>query len=513
MVWVAICLASFLVAGRAAAATYYISSNTGSDANTSAQAQSKSTPWAHLPCMANATSNAAAYTPVPGDTFVLKGGESWPNASFPCTWRWSGTRRSKITMGGTDQTWYTGGSWTRPIWTAGNSPVQGPKNIMWYDSLVNAIHDVTVSSIEFTGFHWDGDYPFASCSIIQVAGSTYITLDNLYIHAWTHTGTFDPCTIILGSSNSPFSEGSVLRNSFVDGSDSTNGGDSMSIYMFPNYVNNVLQYFTSMAMPKGNSTITGNTVSHCIHSIDVRAHPNMFESLGGNPGGYTMIVANNVFHDGADTCEQGLIGNPGETAYLWNNVWYNNLGNVPALTQNNNTGAGVAAYFWNNTIVAPQSGPHFGGISEPCLLARAGFTYSVVEFRNNHCISNNSLTVSADVAATTLTITPNVKQSLSVANGQGYTAAQTYAYSPTDSGDATVGTGVDLTSKCTGAFVSLCSDTTYGQGFNATTKTVTGPARRPYIRPSGAAWNVGAYQAGGNSDLRNPFPPNGLVVQ
>src|SRR6185437_4435680 len=84
--------------------TYYVSSS-GSDANTSTQAQSKSTPWAHLPCMANASGNAAGYTPVAGDKFELRIGDSWLNASFPCTITQSGTSGSHIYFGNDDPTW------------------------------------------------------------------------------------------------------------------------------------------------------------------------------------------------------------------------------------------------------------------------------------------------------------------------------------------------------------------------------------------------------------------------
>src|ERR1700735_490420 len=57
--------------------TYYISKSTGSDSNSASAAQSKSSPWAHLPGMASCTSNCAAYSPVPGDQFILKGGDTW----------------------------------------------------------------------------------------------------------------------------------------------------------------------------------------------------------------------------------------------------------------------------------------------------------------------------------------------------------------------------------------------------------------------------------------------------
>src|SRR5690349_20093481 len=104
---------AMVAATPVSAATFYISS-TGSDANTAAQAQSKSTPWAHLPCMANATGSAAAYVPSAGDQFILKGGQSWPRAAFPCTWNGSGNSSANIYVG-VDVSWFAGTAWARPV--------------------------------------------------------------------------------------------------------------------------------------------------------------------------------------------------------------------------------------------------------------------------------------------------------------------------------------------------------------------------------------------------------------
>src|SRR3990172_12757213 len=169
-VLLAVCVGSCLVAGRASAATYYISSSAGSDVWTAAQAQSRSTPWAHLPCMANATGNAAAYTPVAGDTFVLKGGDTWTNASFPCTVAQSGTPGNVITIG-VDQTWFVGTSWVRPIWDAGGTAIRGPKN-----SFLNLMYRqyVTVSNIEIKGFYYSGAGSYGACAMIQGSGGQHL---------------------------------------------------------------------------------------------------------------------------------------------------------------------------------------------------------------------------------------------------------------------------------------------------------------------------------------------------
>lgn len=69
--------APFLCLAASAGTTFYIDFGSGSDANTSVQAQSQSTPWKHAPGMLEATGNAAAYSVQSGDIFVLKGGVVW----------------------------------------------------------------------------------------------------------------------------------------------------------------------------------------------------------------------------------------------------------------------------------------------------------------------------------------------------------------------------------------------------------------------------------------------------
>src|SRR4029077_19097114 len=99
-----------------------------------AQAQSKSTPWAHLPGMPAATGAASTYQAVPGDTFVLKGCDVWYNtpgkSSFPLLLAHGGSSTALVKIG-VDQTWFnpTCVVWNRPIFDAhtsatSNTPTQ-----------------------------------------------------------------------------------------------------------------------------------------------------------------------------------------------------------------------------------------------------------------------------------------------------------------------------------------------------------------------------------------------------
>ena len=72
------------MASPALAATYYVAAN-GLDTN---NGTAKTTPWAHSPGMANCTGNCAAHTPVAGDQFIFRGGDTWSSTSLPWNWKW-----------------------------------------------------------------------------------------------------------------------------------------------------------------------------------------------------------------------------------------------------------------------------------------------------------------------------------------------------------------------------------------------------------------------------------------
>jgi hypothetical protein len=510
--WLAVFLASFLIVGRAAAATYYFSSITGSDAHSSAQAQSKSAPWAHLPCMANATGNAAAYRPVAGDILVLKGGETWGHASFPCNWQWNGTSTNRITVT-VDPTWYTGTSWTHPKWDAGGITITGTtgtsKNTFLDMTNSNfGVSYVTFDNIEMTRFFWTGNPAFGTCAQINGSVSTNVTLDHLYIHGWMHdtyaNGTRDLCHTIVGNSNPPYNSGSVFQNGIIDGSDGTGGGDSGRSYLWPSWVNNVIHDTPNAIVQKGGGTISGNTIYDCHVSFDPEAHPNLLETLGGTSA-HTVYIHDNVFHDYVAGCESAFIASQNGTVYVWNNIWYNNNGgNPPNFDQPAPTPPNI--YFWNNTIVAAPGGY--------CVRkGHVGDTPAVIKIQNNHCITTFGTAFDPTIVATSMIIDHNVLQTPAAAAAEGYTSTQGFAYSPSSAGNATsVSAGIIPTSSCVGPFASLCVDTSYGQGFNASTKIVTGALRGTVSRSSGASWNVGAYQFP-STDTLSPAAPSNLSVK
>ena len=435
---------------EAQAATFYIDPTNGDDTRHKTEAQVKTTPWAHLRCMATATGNgvdgAVDYVPVAGDIFVLKGGETWGNANFPCTWNWNGAAGNRIVVT-VDATWFTGGAWTRPKFDAGGTAIVGPirgKPPMPVNAFIDlnhgnfGVHDVTFDNIEMTGFFFNGDPTFNTCAHIIGGPSTNVTLDHLYLHNWWHgslaSGTRDNCHTIMGVTPPPYNAGSVFQNGIIDNSDGMGGGDSGGNYLWPSWINNKISHMPNLIIQKGSGEIAGNDISFCQLSFDTRViagsraiHPNMFESLGA-ASAFTLYFHDNTIHDSTDNgCETAFLANleAGQgTIYAWNNVSYNTIGNTWHLDQR---AAGPPNfYLWNNTIVAGKVPP------QPCFLkGHRGGTPTIIKIQNNHCVTDATDVVDPNIVATTLTVDHNILQTHAAAAAQGFTNTQTpYVYAP-----------------------------------------------------------------------------------
>src|SRR5438477_7112233 len=114
LVTVFFAFASFPAAAQSGR-TFYIDYASGSNGNSGA---SKSAPWKTHPYMqitaACTGGSAPAYSHQAGDHFVFKGGVAWPAACFQMTIQAGGTSSAQDYYG-VDQTWFTGASFTRPI--------------------------------------------------------------------------------------------------------------------------------------------------------------------------------------------------------------------------------------------------------------------------------------------------------------------------------------------------------------------------------------------------------------
>ena len=131
---------------------------------------------------------------------------------------------------------------------------------------------------------------------------------------------------------------------------------------------------------------------------------------------------------------------------------------------------------------------------------------STTNFQNNHCIGGS--TICDGTGTTCNNLGGNLLQTMSVANGQGYTSSEAMEYSPASGCTAgtcsTVDAGADLTAFCSGNMTSLCNSITYPT-YNAIKHTMGVSAT--IARPAGAAWDIGAYLFASGSV---PNAPTGL---
>lgn len=227
-------LLALLVSQAAFAATYYVCAATGAPCNAadSNNGTSKTTTWLHAPGMSTATGLAASTTINAGDSIIFRGGDTWHfDATAPAVGTFtitvSGSAGNPVTYG-VDQTWFAGGSWTRPILSGDNATSTtfvascthaNTGTLMSIGSGSSSF--VTFDNFEITGVCWNTNSSIDGTMMSIPGGETNIIVSNLYCHGWTMTsGASDnfPCI-------STFGGGMVADNNqftfdVFDGSDS-----------------------------------------------------------------------------------------------------------------------------------------------------------------------------------------------------------------------------------------------------------------------------------------------------
>jgi hypothetical protein len=500
-----ILMALIFTARTAVATTYYISKTLGSDSNTSTQAQDKTTPWEHLPGMPSCTANCASYTPVAGDQFILRGGDTWVNSDLGIKWNWAGAIGNPIYIG-VDQTWFTGASWTRPIFDCGGAKCANSAAGQHMISVSPAKPYVTFDNIELKGWYQLG----GTTAIIQTLSANTV-VEHFYVHGWSRDAgeTSNGSTAVF---NANTSSGALPETSFhdnvVDGADTTR--DMMlGVNSAESVYNNVFSYVV-VAAHNSLTDVHGNLIQNIVFSYagDHCDGIFMFSAMKGT----TQYLYNNVFHTTVAGCvmmwDATTIGTnscPACIGYIFNNVGYDIA---------NNSGGGVAVgyhppplgspntgtyYVYNNTFDLGSSGSSCTGNGE----TRAA-PNSVTHYSNNHCINSSGL-----ICNTSGTTCKNAGTNLSQTEGQakaaGYTSTQQHAYSPTSSSSPTVGKGTNYTSLCS-TIPDICNDTSYAT-YNQTNHTV---AMRSIVhRPPTGAWDMGAYQFS-SSQTQEPSTPTNL---
>lgn len=487
---------------------HYADFTNGLDTN---NGTSEATPWKHFPGMGGCSSNCNAYSPSAGEGLILRGGITWPAASLPWNWNWSGTSTGS-TPGctgsgciyiGVDPLWHTGATWTRPILNGSGNVNQSIFNMGEPGNFI------VVDNLEMTGLFWSGtSVPFGTANLSLPGGSPNVgahdTFEHVYIHGWSHgtyPGTDDISCGVTGDTNDNNENvGSIIEFSVISGADTDQRSCNGAIFGGPPYIAyNVMEYVASAMVIDGPKTVHDNLVQNIVNSFEATAHENGLEI---NYVAYNSTVYNNIIRHlfGSGALTFWVQPKPGTTTYVFNNLFYDtDAGNVIDLASIADfySGAAGTTIMWNNTVeCGPDTNP-----TEVCA-SGIGAGTTAVTFQNNHFITNSGSYFST-AGSTPVTTHNNVLQTKTTANGQGYTASQTNAFSPTSAGNSTVGAGLAATSLCSASGSTACGSTTaYGVAYNTSDHTVTSPGLATQ------AWNatpdVGAYQLSTGGTVATP---------
>jgi hypothetical protein len=539
--------------------------------------------WLHSPGMKNCASNCGSFTLAPDNGVIFRGGDTYhfgnsgltPYAGVVTGCALNGTADAGLCIDdingtgahpiyyGVDKTWFTGGSWVRPTLTADN-PVcnsgtagtlpDGATCTVTTDSFgqpsyyvsacgfqvgntnnlvdIGFAQNIIFDNFELTGLCQNhvGQPGGEDAYIYYGSDQAPVTFENVYIHGATHLHyaalngsvgcTGSTVCINLNAFYGSVTVGSVgetITNSVVDFADSDPGGENLCQCGFYNVAFNVFRY-TTQAIPSNLHLVHDNLYEYFFEN----GHSNAIESEDVGPA---SAVYNNVFRHMENLVSSGggvllWTGQPtgGNVDYIFNNVFYDvgaleyvNLGGLGITTNNGNY------VIFNNTL---QSNPN-----QPILRCSSGSDPPSLKDSNNHFIDDGSQYLSCGGNKTS--VTANL-MSNATATSNGYTSAQTFAYSPTSAGSPTVGTGTNenatngaycsaLTTAGLSAAASACqSDTTYACSYAGSGAAPVCPARTTNARPVSAAWDIGAYQFSAVSSIDMNFTGlsvTGLAVQ
>ena len=472
--WVGCLVLSLWAAVSATAATYYIDFAGGSDSN---PGTSMAAPWKRHPYMKGFT---GSYSHQAGDRFIFKGGVVWTGC-WPLTVNVGGSA-SAYDYYGVTNTWYAGTSWTRPVFDGGG----GSTTLM----TIGTINYLYVDGIEFRNM--------VDCNSIFATAPNYTTLSNLYIHNWRRVN--DTSDGVIGGIYNNYGGASIGRRTIVEFLithcviDNSDGDASSGVCVRGA---GELAYSLLASAPElqlhGGYSIHDCTFSNATMSFlgDAAQHPNAtyIDSFNGIEkfNGKDIYFYNNLFINirggGAVQLIYPNFGSGGFASgpanfWCFNNVVVNcpNSRTVPIEMEFVRPELECRYYFFNNTFENTQSG---GGIIS--VVYRSGMTPpSRIEMFNNHFIGPAAVYVPSGTLTTVAGY--NLTNSVAAANAAGYTASGFYA--PPNSFAATVLAGTNLTAV---GIAALNKDTSRGN------------ARPPVPRPSGGAWDIGAYFRGGIS--------------
>lgn len=549
-------LSSCASAACPVATCYYVAAS-GLDTNTGTD---ESHPWLHAPGMPNCANNCAAFGmpssgvgSFPGVGIIFRGGDTWHfgnSGAAPYTgglWPWHGsgtgttcdvTDNPSYLSGistcmylGVDQTWFTGASWARPVFTGdnptstsavGSCPYQVSGSYLGDSNVFLDVAGQTfliVDNFEWTGQCNNGNQQYYLNERTPNSNIAQNRYSNNYFHGITHLAFSCPGSVCEGNISLQMSVGSTIGPGNVcDGSDSdptaftclSPGGGGW--LMYDNFFGN-----QSQMVAGGCHLIHDNIWLNYYYSGDGVSHGNQLECNSSAPendsqGHAQPTTTQNLFYNNvmkhANSGTNGDIKlqfcvNSTYPYYVFNNVYYD-------MTSGNylnwgGTGCTISGtqYAFSNTFDLPSS--------SDALSCNASTTYY-----NNHIVVEGGVGIGSGSCTTSNNTVMSHATAISqgyMANGNGVSgsnsndtcANDTTPCAPTAAGNSTVVAGLNEQGLC--ANLTGSSDasvvragnacqksTTDGCSYNTSNHTMSCPAQTAILRPTIASWDAGAYE-------------------
>ncbi len=509
-----------IVAVPPAARIFYIDFVNGKDTNNGA---TKDAPWKHAPGMTGQTGNPLAIDKkcgglcnYSGYAFIFKGGVTWDYTAFPWIIRehGSGGTGNQVYFG-VDLAWFAGDSWSRPILNLGGQS----GGFLCQTAVVDAPTPYLVfDNFEFTGLYWNHTCNLGEPRYLALNSAGHTEWKNLYFHDWSFEfvsangvipnvaclypgGTNCDLAYLVQGDTQGIDTTSTFHDNVFDGSDTDYSHGHSAIAMLggtPYIYNNIFKHVTSGAVVASIIAFHDNTCDTVGRSMSTQ-HDQCFEDNGDVFDEYiynnyaTNITSAQVYWI-AGCSNSPNIPHPclrSSSVYFYNNVIANSdqSGALVIFATTDHTVGGGTAFVFNNTlygkttagIACGQNGDFIGGCT----------------FRNNHLIGSNAANtqIVCDKQVTPKCVQDhNVAQTSSVANSDGFSGTSTFPWSPGTGSQATIRTGTNLSSFCSGNLSALCLGTSAGVGYDESQHTVIAPNRPPVMRPALGPWDSGAYQ-------------------
>lgn len=334
-------LALATLAAPGFSATYYIDFSTGSDANAGT---SKSAPWRRAPGMKGFS---GTYTHAAGDQFIFKGGVIWDSTMAPWNVSNSGAGGTPDYYG-VDKTWYSGPSWTNPIFDGGSqNPVVASPYVYVTGSYVT-LDGLQVQNIGLAGTN-QGNYA------LEFYSDHDITVKNMILPVESRIGLYFSGNIASTLSNFTVENNDISKCSWGIAFGTSHAGALMT-----------------------NVTVANNTIHDFHDQIASNVHGDGIIMYGGGGGDSSQYVLSPVLYGNSfygdfsqsDVSSAGMTAmiyldaNVSGTALIYNNHGYDTASSGGYFAEETQlvSGLSLSMEIYNNSFAADTSGGFYGFI-------------------------------------------------------------------------------------------------------------------------------------------------------